>query len=148
MIKLDLQLFGGRGASSSGSGGSSSSSESSSSSDTFKSAEEFEKEVGDNYSDPRVQEFQESYEEEADYNKGLEKNLNRAIDEDGYDKVKDTIKAEKESTKKELDKLPKEKTPSQLGTEMGLNERLDMLNKITGRKGDKGKGRGDVDITG
>lgn len=136
MLKLDLQLFGGRGASSGAGGGG-----------TFRSSSDFEKEVGDNFDDPRVKEYTDAYGEESQYSRGLEKNFGRSIDEDGYTKATDDLlKGEEKDTKKALKDLPERKTPAQLGKEEALKERLDVIEKLKKRKGEKGKGRGNVDI--
>ena len=136
----------GKFASSDESGGGSDSSASSSGSTTFKSSADFEKSLS-GYDDPRMQEYSEAYKEEKQYNNGLKKNIDHAISEDGYDSVANTIRIEKEATQKELDRLPEMMTPAQLGTKEALGERLEILKGFESRKGEQGKGRGDVSIT-
>ena len=141
MLKYNLQLFGGRGASSGGAG------TGAGGGGTFRSASDFEKAIGDNYNDPRVQEYTDAYREESDYNRGLERNLGRSIDEDGYTKSTDNLlNSEKKDTEKALKELPDRKTPTQLGKEEALKERLDVIKNLQKRKGEKGSGRGNVDI--
>lgn len=132
MITLNLQYFGGRGASS-GAG-------------TFKSAADFENALT-GLNDPRLAEYRNAYSEENAYNKGLKDNLNQSIVEDGYTDFTDVIiNDEIRSTKNELKALPTNKTPEQLGREKGLNERMDVLNDLKARKGEKAKGRRDEEI--
>lgn len=111
----------------------------------FNSTEDFEKSLS-GVDDPRIKDYTTSYESESDYTSGLEKNLSRAINEDGYKAVADTIASEETYTKNQLSNLPAKKTPSQLGEEAALNERLDMLNDLKKKKNTKGKGKGDIEI--
>lgn len=124
----------GRGSSKAGGGG-----------NTFSSVEDFEKTIKD-MNDPRVEEFSRGYSEESDYTEGLKKNLNRAIDEDGYKAAESAILSEEKATRAELSNLPKNKTPGQLGEAEALKERLDVIEELKKRKGNKGKGQQDVDI--
>jgi HK97 family phage portal protein len=106
----------------------------------FKTAEEFEQDLTD-YNDPRLKEYSDTLREEQHYNQGLKKNLDRAISEDGYDAVNDVIKSELKETKKALEKIPKEKTPTQLAKEEALKDRIQILEDLQGRKGESGSGR-------
>lgn len=73
--------------------------------------------------------------------------MGRAIDEDGYTQsIDQSLKSEEKMTKDQLKSLPKMKTPSQIGTEEALKERLDIINDLKGRKGEKGKGPASVNI--
>ena len=111
----------------------------------FNSVSDFEKSLS-GLDDPKLKEYSNAYDSERSYTSGLEKNLNRAINEDGYKAVADTIASEEKYTKNQLNNLPSQKTPSQLGEAEALNERLDMLSDLKKKKNVKGKGKGDVDI--
>ena len=126
------------------SGGSSSSSGSSdgSSGGVYKTSSEFEKDLGGNFDDPRLQEYTDAYDEEHSYNQGLKSNFNRSIDEDGYtDSTEESLNSEKRLTESELNALPEYKTPAELGKEEGLKERLDVIDDLKKRKGESGSGR-------
>ena len=56
------------------------------------------------------------------------------------------LDSEKSYTKNELDRLPDKKTPSQLGREKALKERLDLIDDLKKLKGTKGNGIGDIDV--
>lgn len=135
----DLQFFGGRGASSSvgrgsGAGG------------TFKNASEFEKSLT-GVDDPRLAEYENTYNAESSYNNGLENNINRLIDEDGYGEETDYIlDTEERMTNQTLKEMPENKTPSQLGEEEALKERLDVIKKLRKRRGEKAKFSNDISI--
>lgn len=136
MITMNLQLFGGRGASSgTGSG-------------KYRSVSEFEKAIGDDYDSKEYKEFADAYSEEADYNNGLKRNEIRSINEDGYTSHTDSVlNSEENLTKRELKSLNKaKKTPAELGTIEALKERLDIISDLRKLKGTKGRGRGNVDI--
>ena len=127
--------MGGRGASSGGGSGG-----------TFKSTSDFEKSLtGSN--DPRLKEYSDALKEEMSYNQGLRNNLGRAIDEDGYNAVSSAITSEIKETQKALNDIPANRTPAQLGRMDALQERLNILKELQGRKGEQGSGRGDVSIT-
>jgi len=127
--------MGGRGASSGGGSGG-----------TFKSTSDFEKSLtGSN--DPRLKEYSDALKDEMSYNQALRSNLGRAIDEDGYNAVSSTITSEIKETQKILNDIPANRTPAQLGIMDALQERLNILKELQGRKGEQGSGRGDVSIT-
>ncbi len=137
LVNINLQFFGGRGASSGGG---------SSNGNTFRSASDLEKSLT-GVDDPRYSEYESAYSAESSYNKGLKNNMGRAIDEDGYTQsIDQSLKSEEKMTKDQLKSLPKMKTPSQIGTEEALKERLDIINDLKGRKGEKGKGSASVNI--
>ena len=135
-MNINLQFFGGRGASSGGSSGG----------NTFRNAEDFEKSLT-GFNDPRYLEFESAYEAESSYNNSLKNIVDRSIKEDGYDDTTDlSLKSEEKMTKNQLNSMPKMKTPSQIGTEEALKERLDIIKDLRSRKGEKGKGAAPVDI--
>lgn len=111
----------------------------------FTSEEQFERSLT-GFDDPRLTEYTNAYEEASNYNKGLRNNFNQAIKEDGYEAVESAIKTEEKMTKADLARMPKEKTPAQLGEEVALKERLDVIEDLKKRKGTKGRGVGDIDI--
>lgn len=116
------------------------------SSNKFSSVSELENSLKGN-NDPRIKQYSDGLTEERSYNSGLEKNLRRSIDEDGYTSTTESIiNSEINDAKKQLNNMPKSKTPKQLGQEQALQERLDILNGLKKRKGAKGKGKGDIDI--
>lgn len=126
----------------SGSSGSNSSGDDGSTGGVYKSAEEFEKSLGNNFDDPRLKEYSDAYDVEHSYNQGLKSNFNRSIDEDGYTATtEELLNDEKKMTQNELDLLPDYKTPAELGKEVGLNERLDIIDDLKKRKGESGSGR-------
>lgn len=113
---------------------------------TFRSEKDFEKSLK-GVNDPRLKEYDDALEQESHYNRGLEKNFGRAIDEDGYtDAVSSAIAMELKDTQKALDAMPNNKTPAQLGRMEALKERISILHSLQGRKGEKGNGRGNVNI--
>lgn len=63
---------------------------------------------------------------------------------DGYDAL--IIDVEEAATKRQLRELPKLKTPRQLAEESNLKERLKILKDLRKRKGEKGRGRGDIEM--
>ena len=138
MIKVSLQFFGGRGASSSagrGSGG-----------NTFRNAEDLEKSLS-GIDDPRYSEFANAYNAESSYNDSLKKNIERSIDEDGYtDTIDESLNFEKKDAERQLKSMPKMKTAAEVGTEEALKERIEIVNKLKKRKGEKGKGIGEISI--
>lgn len=125
----------GRGSSKAGGG---------SNSGKYSSVDDFEKSLT-GFDDPRYEDFANAYSTESNYNEGLRNNLNRAINDDGYSAVESTISNEEKMTRSDLSKMPKSKTPAQLGEDAALRERLDILDELKRRKGEKGKSR-DVDI--
>lgn len=136
MIKLNLQFFGGRGASSSGGG-----------SGKYSSVADFENAIGNNPNNPQSENFFNSYMSEADYSTSLERNIRNSISEDGYNSTTESIiDSEEKMTRKELKELPKQKTPAQLGKEEALKERLDILKRLRQLKGTIGNGRGIISI--
>lgn len=137
LVNINLQFFGGRGASSGGG---------SSNGDTFRSASDFEKSLT-GVNDPRYSEFESAYSAESSYNSSFKNIVSQSINEDGYTQATDqSLKAEEKMTKNQLKSLPKMKTPSQIGTEEALKERLDIIKSLKGRKGEKGKGPASVNI--
>ena len=153
MIKFNLQLFGGRGASSgtSGSGGGSGSGASSSDTSSgsgggFKNEQDFEKSLtGAN--DSRLTEYSNGYDSEESYTSGLKKNMNQAINEDGYtDTIDSVLKYEEQDAKDYIKNLPEYKTPEQLGKKKAMEDRLEVIKELKSKKGTKGSGVGDVDI--
>lgn len=112
---------------------------------TYSNSSEFEKSLSGT-DDIRLQEYSKSYNEERDYNKGLERVLDRAISEDGYNSAEETINRELRDTNRALKAMPNRKTPGQLGREEALKERVELLQNVKKRKGESGKGRGKVDI--
>lgn len=111
----------------------------------FTSAEQFERSLT-GFDDPRLTEYTNAYEEASNYNQGLRNNLSQIMNEDGYEAVESAIKTEEKMTKADLARMPKEKTPAQLGEEAALKERLDVIEDLKKRKGTKGRGAGDIDI--
>lgn len=114
---------------------------------TFKNAEEFENSLT-GLDDPRLKEYSDALSAENEYNRGLKNNLNASIDEDGYDSTTDRIvSAELRDARKILNGMPAEKTPAQLGTIEAVNNRIKILEDIQKRRGARGSGRGNVNIT-
>lgn len=110
---------------------------------TFRSEADLEKALT-GFDDPRLKEYSDANSEESRYNNTMKSNLNRSIDEDGYDAR--IIDAEEAATKRELRAMPKLKTPRQLGEEKALKERLNILEELRKRKGEKGRGRGAIEM--
>lgn len=112
----------------------------------FSSASEFEKSLT-GYDDERLAEYEGAYSAVTDYNSGLRKNMQQAINENGYTDYTDmVIDDEIAATQRALSELPKYKTPAQLGAEEGLNERLEVLNDLKAQKGAKAKAPSPVEI--
>lgn len=113
---------------------------------TFSNESDFEKALT-GFEDPRLKQYSDAYDEEASYTKSLKKNINQSIDEDGYtDSTDVSLNFEKKDAEKQLKAMPKKKTPTQLGTEKALNERLKAIEELKKRKGEKGRGLGNIDI--
>ena len=152
MLKLNLQLCGGRGASSgggsggAGGGGGVGGSSSGGGGGTYETESDFEKSLT-GYNDPRLQEYSSALESEQSYNAGLKQNLNQAINESGYTNFTDAvISSELKDAQTQLNNIPKMKTPAQLGQAQALKDRISILNDLKKKKGTKGNGVGDVDI--
>jgi len=112
---------------------------------TFKNSSEFEKSLtGAN--DPRIKEYSDAFSEESQYNQGLKSNMERAINEDGFSVVENAIQSELRSTRNQINSMPDNKTPTQLGMLDALQERVQILKDLQRRRGEVGRGRGNVDI--
>lgn len=154
MIKLNLQLLGGRGASSGTSGGGSGSNGnggdnsggSSGGGGSFKDESDFEKSLTGS-DDPRLAEYSNAYDDAASYTSGLKNNIGQAINEDGFTPTIDSaLKSEEKIAKDYIKNLPELKTPSQLGESKAMEDRLQVIKDLQSRRGEKGNGIGDVDI--
>ena len=112
----------------------------------YTSPEEFERKLenGSGFNDQDYSKFESAYSEGLSYNRGLEKNIANMIDEDGdLTDAKTILDSEERMTRRELADLPKNKTAEQIGEEMALNERLDVIEKLRNRKP---RARKDIDI--
>ena len=103
---------------------------------------DFERKLENNggFDNPDYAKFEKAYTEESQYNKGFEKNLMQVLDEG--ENITKTLNDEERITKRELKDMPKNKTAEQIGVEIALKERLDVINRLRKKKPSKR----DIDI--
>ena len=95
--------------------------------------------------DRMFNEFSDAYSAETDYTRDTVKNIKRSIDEGGYDNsTAAIINSEINMTRKEMQRMPSMKTPSQLGQAEALKERIKSLEELKKYRGSKPAASRDV----
>ena len=147
MLKLVIDLFGGRGSSSGGAGGGASSS----SGGRYKSVEEFEKSLT-GYDDPRLKEYEQGLSDVAENfgASGLKGFLKDQAEGEGLDEwTKIGLKNDKEQAQNMLNELPAYKTPYEFGLAEALPQVISAVDNLLSIKpsGEKKSPYDDIDIT-
>lgn len=145
MIKINLQLFGGRGASSSASGGAGGSASNGAAGGTFSSLSEFEKSLT-GYDDPRLSEYSNALELEEQQVNEINSLKQLASTEGLGEWTKIALETEKNDARSRLNNMPTNKTPAQLGESEGLKARIAALDNILSIKPSGASAIGEVDI--
>lgn len=149
MLKLKLQLLGGRGSRSnvggSSSNGGGGGSETSGGGGTFSSEAEFEKSLT-GFNDPRFQEYSNALDEREQRVSEIN-SLSRFASNEGLgDWTRKSLESERQQAQDRLNNMPTNKTPAQLGEARGLTDQIGAINKILSITPTGQSSQGDVNI--
>lgn len=144
VLRMNLQLFGGRGSNSNGGkgGGSSSSSGDSNSGGggggTFASEADFEKSLTD-FNDPRLKEYTKA-QEDFTSSYGTTQGLINSAKANGISEwTAKSLNTDKKNLQEKINNMPKMKTPGQLGEVAAMKEYISAIDTALSYKDNKAK---------